>query len=172
MLVGLDYALVDPQFVAQGARAVGGEVANVLVSFGQRDSNNATGVALDALTLQGGGKGFSVTVALGRSAPHVSAVKDRVAGMHGVALEVDADMNRCYSKADLVIGGGGVGLLERMAQGLPSVTVTLADNQRGQITLCAGAGGTIDGGFAGDLVAENLASIMLPLLRAFRPMPL
>lgn len=166
VLAGLDFALVDPAFVAHQPRAVRNKAENVLVSFGQRDSKNATGLALEALELLDREREIAVTVALGRSALHLSAVTDRVAGMSRVALEVDADMKRCYSTADLVVGGGGVGLLERMAQGLPSVSVTLADNQRCQIELCAQSGGTVDAGGVDDLDAARLVEILSPLFQS------
>ena len=166
VLAGLDYAIVDPGFAAGRQRVVRDNAENVLVSFGQRDSKNATDLALDALEPLGRDNGMAVTVALGQHALHLSAVADRVAAMPSAALEVDADMKGFYSRADLVVGGGGIGLLERMAQGLPSVSVTLADNQRRQIELCAHSGGTVDAGQLEDLNATRLLEIISPLLHS------
>ena len=66
--------------------------------------------------------------------------------------------------ADLAIGGGGLGLLERMAMGVPSVSITLAENQRQQIALCAARGGTLDMGQVKDVQASDLAATISSLL--------
>ena len=166
---GLAYALVDRRFVPTAARPVSNSVRNVLVSFGHIDSRNATVLALDALALLPGvAKGkISIRVAIGIAALHLQAVKSRVAQIAGAICEVNADMVKCYAEADFVIGGGGVGLLERMAQGIPSASVVLADNQRGQIELCAAAGGTLNAGGLEDLDAVHFADAMLPLIDSY-----
>lgn len=168
VLAGLDYALIDQRFVADGMRTIPEKVGNVLVSFGQRDSHNATRLALEALRMlpevQDGT--IAIEVALGGMAPHAAGVAQDVAQMRRATCKIDADMSKCYAAADFVIGGGGVGLLERMAQGIPSVSVAIADNQPDQIARCAVAGGTLDAGMFNDLDAGTLAAIMAPLMRS------
>jgi len=168
VLTGLDYALIDPRFVISGTREIQNNVQRIFISFGKRDQRNATGLALDALQMLPEVKSgaISIMVALGGSAPHVAAIKDRVAQINGATCEIDTNMADCYASADFVIGGGGVGLFERMAQGLPSVSVGLAENQRPQISLCSSTGGTLDAGDIGSLDSAGLAATILPLLRS------
>lgn len=168
VLAGLDYALVDPRFRAASSRHVPELVTNIVVSFGLRDSLNATGLVLDALTLLPEVRDgmASVTVALGASAPHLSIVRERVRDLKRGACVIDADMATCYAAADLAIGGGGLGLLERMAMGVPSISTTLAENQRQQIALCAARGGTFDVGHVKDVQAPDLAATISSLLRS------
>ena len=169
ILAGLDYALVDRRFVQSGPRAVSRTVRHVLVSFGHRDSQNATGLALGALELLPGvRKGeISITVAIGSSGPHLADVKARVAQFARATCEADADMVKCYAAADFVIGSGGVGLLQRMAQGIPSASVILADNQRQQIGLCAAAGGTLSVGRFEDLDLARMTEVTFPLIDSY-----
>ena len=65
--------------------------------------------------------------------------------------------------ADLMIGARGVGLLERLASGVPSISITVADNQRAPISGAAALGGTIDEGQAGTLDIGDLADTIAEL---------
>ncbi len=168
VMAGLEYALVDPRFVRTEPRSISNKVMNVLVSFGQRDSKNATCLALDALEqlAEMQDRGATIVAALSSSAVHFATVEQRVRALPNVVCAADADMAKCYAQADLVIGGGGVGLLERMAAGLPSVSVVLAGNQKPQIALCAEAGGTLDAGSIDGLHAAGLADAIGSLVRS------
>jgi len=168
VLAGLGYALVDQRFRMTSPRHVPELATNIVVSFGLQDSLNATGLVLNALALlpQVRDGIVSVTVALAASAPHLSNVREQVRGLkHGVCV-IDADMATCYAAADVAIGGGGLGLLERMAMGVPSVSITLAENQRQQIALCVARGGTLHGGHVKDIQASDLAATISSLLRS------
>ena len=168
ILAGLDYALIDPRLIGAEPRTIPENVKNVLVSFGQRDSKNATGLVLDALEHAAGLRpaGAAITIALGGLAVHRAAVESRARGQAGVSFQADADMIKCYAQADLVIGGGGLGLLERMAAGLPSISIVLADNQQRQIEVCAAAGGTLNMGPIGDVDVKTLADAVDTLARS------
>lgn len=168
VLAGLEYALVDPRFAGGPPRSMPELATSVLVSFGLRDSRNATGLVLKALELMPevrDGVVF-VTVAMGASAPHRSAVMEQVKRFKRGACVIDADMARLYAEADFVIGGGGLSLLERMAIGLPSISIVLAENQRRQIDLCAASGGTLDAGPVEDLLPSALAETLSSLMRS------
>lgn len=155
---GLEFAIVDPQY---SARSVAGRNGSVLVTFGRVDSKNATAVSLKALDIfcKRTGQELKITVALGAGAPHRKAIEEIVERQSGVNLVFDAHMLSCFELASCVIGGGGVSLLERMAYGLPSISVTLSENQKMQIHACASAGGTISAGSIDSLSADVLAGI-------------
>jgi UDP-2,4-diacetamido-2,4,6-trideoxy-beta-L-altropyranose hydrolase len=161
VLVGPKHALVHPDFRrARGAalaRRDGRAVKRVLVSFGQIDAANATVRALAAL--DAAGFAGAVDVVLGRAAPHLGAVRAMAAGR--VRLHVDApDMAALMSEADLAIGAGGGTAWERCCLGLPSILVTLADNQRGIIAIVAAAGAGVDAGPAGPNTERRIADAL------------
>ena len=108
-------------------------IPRVMVSFGLRDSRNATALALDALHRLR--RDISVTVVLGRNAPHIGSIRPRVAECGNWQLRIDVDnMADLYSRNDVAVGAGGVSCLERLCCGLPSVLISLADNQIATLT--------------------------------------
>lgn len=158
ILTGADYAIVNGAFRAMRSRALArrkeAAVERVLISFGQVDALNATQTALAALT----SVGFAgdVDVVLGHAAPHLDAV--RAAAGSRVRLHIDAtDMPSLMAEADLAIGAGGVTALERCCLGLPSVLVTVADNQRRIVAMIGDAGAAIDAGDVDAGLARRLA---------------
>jgi len=165
-LTGLGHALVDPRFAALPERAVPATVGRVLVTFGMRDSKNATGMALRALAaLRDGGFAPYLDVTLGATAPHAGDVRVALAPFGGDAtLHVDSlEMHRLLSSADLAIGGGGVSLLERLAAGVPSLTVPLAPGQDAAVAMVAAHGGTQATQRPEDLTPAALAAAVAAL---------
>lgn len=131
-LLGPRYALLRPEFedAARVPRTRSGRIDRILVAFGGIDADNITAVALDAIaaTLP---DNVSVDVVLGRSAPHIDAVRDRCETQEQWALHVDTDeIAMLMRAADLAIGAAGVISWERASLGLPAVVVVIADNQR------------------------------------------
>jgi len=160
-LCGPRYALLSPDYAAASPRAVCDDVAGVFVGFGLRDSNDATGLTLAALErLRNAGARFAIDVALGAAAPHRAAVAARCAAL-GARLHIDAaDLRPLLAAADLAVGAGGVSLYERMAAGLPSIAIAIADNQQAAIAGLAAAGAVIDAGPVSALNPETLATII------------
>ena len=146
LLLGPAYALVRRSFVAQRAAALqrrdGRPVENILVSFGATDPWNATSVALDAL--ESFAEDYAITVALSSQAPHLDKVRHRLNGR--AEAKLDADMAALMTEADLAIGAAGASAYERAVLGLPSIVVTVADNQHGIAKLFAAAGAAVDAG--------------------------
>jgi spore coat polysaccharide biosynthesis predicted glycosyltransferase SpsG len=131
-LLGPRYAAIDPRFAAV-ARPIRETVEHVVVSFGRVDPDDATGRALAALALLRG-DGF---------APRVTVAAAPRRELADTTFRVDVeDMALLLADADLVIGAGGVSLYERIAAGVPSVTVAIADNQRLAVEGAAAAAAT------------------------------
>ena len=133
---GPDHALLRPDFIDARAaslarRQAGTPPRRVLVTMGGVDADNVTGAVLEALAEEFAKRAMSVDVVLGRSAPHRARVEAMIAdaGLSG-ALHVDvADMAALMARADIAIGASGGTALERLCLGLPSLVLSLADNQ-------------------------------------------
>jgi spore coat polysaccharide biosynthesis predicted glycosyltransferase SpsG len=138
-LIGTDFALLHPAFArwrrAALERRKDNAAARILISFGMSDAQGATLTALDALkTVQSEKKpGLKVDVALGSASPIADQLLQKAAALEYVSVQWDADpetMACLMVNADLAIAGGGSSAWERCALGLPSVILTIADNQK------------------------------------------
>ena len=160
-LLGPRFALVDRAFAQVSQRDRAAPVSHVLVSMGRLDPDNLTARALQAI--KAAGAELRVTVALSAGAPFRSDVEAHLAGFGGRGrLLIDADnMPALLNEVDLVIGAGGVSLLERVAAGVPSVTVQLADNQKLFIDGAVAMGVTAAGGTGNvDAMAAALCDLL------------
>ena len=68
------------------------------------------------------------------------------------------------TNTDAAIGAPGASTYERAVLGLPSVLVTIADNQRGIARLMEEAGAAVDGGALDDRFALRLRRVVERLL--------
>lgn len=166
LLLGPAYALMRRAFSERRPDALrrrdGRRVENILVSFGATDPRNATPIALDALANLA--DSISITVALSSRAPHLDEVRRKLRGRMQLAL--DADMATLMSEADLAIGAAGASSYERAVLGLPSIVITLADNQCGITELLTGAGAAIGVGRFDGSLSVRLAQVTAELMNA------
>lgn len=131
LLVGPRYALLRPEYATsrKTPRVRDGQVGRVMVFFGGTDPRNMTGMALEALA-NPGLKHLEVDVVVGANNPHREALvkqsRERaeitIYGPHPHLVDFMA-------KADLAIGAGGTTTWERLCLGLPSLVVSIAENQ-------------------------------------------
>lgn len=142
-LLGSRYAMIDPRYAAIPNRDRSKPVRRVLVSFGLLDPDNLTSLVLEALaTLP---YPPIADVLLSSASEHQDAVAaslKRLKNSSTLTLDAPSSIEH-LAQADLAIGAGGVSLLERMAAGVPSVSVAIIDNQRLFVEGAAHAGGTI-----------------------------
>lgn len=132
LLVGPRYALLRPEYAAyrQTARARDGKVRGVLVFFGGSDLQNMTGLALEALS-KAELRHLEVDVVIGVNNPHRETLTKQVgARAHAKIYDARPHLADLMAKADLAIGAGGATTWERMCLGLPTVVISLAENQR------------------------------------------
>lgn len=126
------YALLSPEYV-EYRRALpmrSGRVSRVLIFFGGSDPHDVTGRALQALCEPQFSQ-LAVDVVIGANNPNREALLQASSARpltraHGPRNHL-ADL---MAQADLAIGAGGITAWERMCLGLPSVVVSIADNQR------------------------------------------
>jgi UDP-2,4-diacetamido-2,4,6-trideoxy-beta-L-altropyranose hydrolase len=147
LLIGPAYAPVRPEFAALREdalrRRVGpSRVRRLLVSMGLTDVGGVTAQvvnrvlpALDEVELD---------VVLGAGAPSLPALRDLAQNDPRILLHVDtSDMARLTLDADAAIGAGGSTTWERCVLALPTLQVTLADNQREAATAVGAAGAAL-----------------------------
>lgn len=132
ILLGPLYALLQPLYAKlhDCIPLREGIIRRILVFFGGADTSNLTGLALEALMrLQR--TDIVIDVVLGRNCPHKKAIHRRAQGNENINLyESLPSLAPLMVKADLAIGGGGATTWERLCLGLPSLVITLADNQK------------------------------------------
>lgn len=142
---GARFAPIQPEFLRRREQALArrvqpGPVRRILVSMGTTDPANATMVALEALSIAK--LGAEIDVVLGAAAPHRAEILRRLPKKAQLSLDV-ADMADRLTAADIAIGAGGVSALERCCLGLPTVTIVIADNQRGATAGISHAGAAL-----------------------------
>ena len=96
---------------------------------------------------------------------HLDEVREAVRSFGSRAeLKIDEpDMLTLVRQADLVIGAGGVSLLERLACGAPSITVVTSANQRLAVQGAARLGGTVFVGSIEELSEDRLVESIAAL---------
>ena len=130
-LLGPKYALLRKDFIKNRKNHNQNNfiIKNVFVFFGGTDFDNLTIMSLKALS-QPKLKHLSVDVVIGSANPHKLKLKTEIDKHPNMELYIQIDnMAELMAKADIAIGAGGTTTWERMVIGIPSIVVTLADNQ-------------------------------------------
>jgi UDP-2,4-diacetamido-2,4,6-trideoxy-beta-L-altropyranose hydrolase len=128
--LGPCYALLRDEFrqLRKRVKPRTGPVRRILIFFGGVDADNYTGQTLDALGHLDT-KHLHIDVVIGALHPCRSAI-EMTCAEHGFICHVQTDrMAKLMASADLAIGAGGTATWERCCLGLPSLVVSLADNQ-------------------------------------------
>jgi UDP-2,4-diacetamido-2,4,6-trideoxy-beta-L-altropyranose hydrolase len=137
MLLGVKYVLLDPVY-EQTARkcTVRERLQHVLVFFGGGDAGNMTCRALRELA----GMNVTADVIIGAAHPAPDEVH-ALCSANGWTLHIQTRrMAELIAQADLAIGAGGTSHWERALLGLPSIVVTIAENQYATTQLLAELG--------------------------------
>jgi UDP-2,4-diacetamido-2,4,6-trideoxy-beta-L-altropyranose hydrolase len=142
LMLGTDYALMAPVYRTQRLkiRKRDGSVRRILIYFGGSDTANITGLCLKALCSDI----FSdviVDVVLGAMNPHFELIQDLVATRSNTNIYRSIpNLSDLINKADLALGAAGVTTWERMSLGLPSLVISIAENQEPAATALSNAG--------------------------------
>lgn len=101
------------------------------ICMGGTDKDNSTYSVLKTVAQLDCFKSWSIDIVLRSASPHVHTLREYVRNQkRDIKLHLDVkDMASLFSNADLAIGAGGVTLWERCCMGLPTVLLTIADNQ-------------------------------------------
>jgi UDP-2,4-diacetamido-2,4,6-trideoxy-beta-L-altropyranose hydrolase len=131
LLLGPRYALLRPEYVhySETMEPRNGDIKCVLVFMGGADNANITGKVLSALsTVQLAH--LEVDIVIGHGFIHKAKVTEQASArpnthIHGPRPHL-ADL---MAKADLAVGAGGGTTWERICMGLPSLVISIAENQ-------------------------------------------
>jgi UDP-2,4-diacetamido-2,4,6-trideoxy-beta-L-altropyranose hydrolase len=130
-LLGPRYALLRRDFAEARERQPTrtGQVKRLLVFFGSYDPLNYTAIALQGLRLLD--SSLHVDIVSGSRNPHLAEISNSCRELPNATLHCDTpNISSLMAQADLAIGAGGSTTWERACMGLPSVVLTLAENQR------------------------------------------
>lgn len=156
LLIGPMYALLRPQFAEarEATMRVRRAVLRLLVFLSGSDEHDVTSVAANV----GADLELETDVVVGAAYPHWERLQAWTTGTTSVTLHrgVD-DMATLMARADLSIGAPSSASWERCCVGLPSLLVTLAENQRRAAAALAAAGAALDLGWYHDVGSRRLA---------------
>jgi UDP-2,4-diacetamido-2,4,6-trideoxy-beta-L-altropyranose hydrolase len=131
-LIGPDFALLQPTYAQLHPRVPPrlGPVQRILVYFGGADTQNLTGRTVAAfLALQN--SALTLDVVINPASPHADAVRSQAKDCPQIHLhEHLPTLAPLIIRADLAVGAGGATTWERLCLGLPTLVVTIAENQR------------------------------------------
>jgi UDP-2,4-diacetamido-2,4,6-trideoxy-beta-L-altropyranose hydrolase len=131
-LLGPEYALLDPVYHQYRSRVVPreGVIRNVLVFFGGSDRHGLTQKCLYALS-KVSNRDLQVDVVIGANNQYALEIRDLVQKHKNIQSHVHLPhLADCMAKADLSLGACGSTTWERLCLGLPSLVVSLGDDQR------------------------------------------
>ena len=173
VLAGADYLLLREEFIqaathAMTSRPVEAPIRNVLVSMGGSDPPGVALRVVEALCmLTASPKAFDlevdirdlrVTVLGGAMNARASELELRARQLPNAHyLSATDNMAALMAAADLCVGAGGVTIWERAYMGLPSLVVTLADNQQEAVAFFAQKGAHKTLGWHQDISAPVIA---------------
>lgn len=161
ILAGPNYALLHPNFarLREPPRPTARLVERGLISLGATDPYDITSMAIEAFRCSG--LALQLDIILGAGAPHIARVMKEAANFANGEAKVHVDVSDPASivrHADIAIGAGGVSSLERCCLGVPSLIVSLADNQLGNAFGIAKAGAAVFVGKMTDVDKSLLAA--------------
>lgn len=130
-LLGPQYALLGPEYaeLKRWRPEHDGLVRRVLLFFGGSDPDNLTAKALAALSTPE----FStlvLDVVVGQNHPDPSGIAQMATARSGTVVHQNLpSLAGLMLRSDLMLGAGGSTNWERMCLGLPSIVISIADNQ-------------------------------------------
>lgn len=131
LLLGPDYALLQDEYAVLRPQVSvrEGPIRRVLVSLGGTERRELTMRVLRALfSLQR--HDIAIDVAIGTAARGGDEIRALARGVEHVTIHEELpSLAHLMARADLAVGAGGITTWERCCMGLPSLVITVADNQ-------------------------------------------
>jgi len=130
-LLGQTYAMIraDVTHLRKDEFEIREEIKTIIVFMGGGDFNNSTLVVVDMLKSLVS-TGVYIQIVVGRLNPHLSLLRQAVGGLKQFEIVIEPDnYHLLLALSDVAIGAGGVAVSERCCIGVPSLIITIADNQ-------------------------------------------
>ena len=131
LLLGPQYAILREEFyeARKKMRVRDGKINNILVFFGGSDISNETMKALQAISMLERND-IKVNVIVGKSNPNQKEIEKFCYKNNNMYYFCQVEnIAEFMNEADLAIGAGGVTTWERCFLALPSIVISVADNQ-------------------------------------------
>lgn len=131
-LLGPKYALLQPEYsqLREKAKVRNSSIKNLLIFFGGSDQSNLTELAFLAAN-SFGNRFSSINVVMPSASPFYNQVEKLIKPIEKATLYSDLpSLAPLMLEADIAIGAGGATNWERFCLGLPSLVITLAENQK------------------------------------------
>jgi UDP-2,4-diacetamido-2,4,6-trideoxy-beta-L-altropyranose hydrolase len=163
--IGPRFALLRPEFrEARKARGRNTEKQRLNIFFGGTDPTGATVMALDVIGAMTN-RCFAVDAIAGRDSAQLEEINRRCVALANTALHVQPpSMAALFSAATLALGAGGATSWERCCLGLPTVIISVAQNQQNGSAALARARAAVNLGPLERVSPTNLASMLLRLI--------
>lgn len=162
LLLGTRFVLLQRPFrdPPRRIRETPALATRLLVTLGGSDPQNVTPAVIDAL---GPLTALKSTIVIGTANPRRAEIESLCARA-GMRCVVDApNLRPLMEEADIAIAGGGTTNYELAALGIPTLTITLAENQQVIAEGMAAAGASAPLGWYADLTAESICKHVLAL---------
>ena len=136
LLLGPQYALLRHEFADFREASLRGrmqpQLRHLLISMGGVDNDNVTAVILNTIDESRLSDLERITVILGPHAPWLDKVRELASEMSASVTLLSSvnNMAQLMAQCDLAIGAGGTTTWERCSLGIPTVLISLAENQR------------------------------------------
>lgn len=166
-LMGTRYALLRREFEGwrESSRPIAATARRILITMGGSDPANATLKAVGAVRSLDA-PDLAVRIAAGPANPNRHALAE-AADSSGGRVELcspKTEMPELMAWADLAISAAGSTCWELAFMGVPTIAVTLAENQRPIAASLETAGTGIDAGWNRELTEAHLAETLARLL--------
>ncbi|GAB2719776.1 UDP-2,4-diacetamido-2,4,6-trideoxy-beta-L-altropyranose hydrolase [Paenibacillus thermoaerophilus] len=165
-LLGPNYVLLREEFIrtSRQARIRNGEIQTILVFFGGTDPTNETLKTLDALVLLENNR--KVHVVVGASNKRKNEIKEYCDRHSHFFFHCQvSNMAEMMNEADLAIGAGGTTTWERCYLGLPSITISIAENQIELTEVVSQFGATIHLGSHHEVTSARIFETVKDLIK-------
>jgi UDP-2,4-diacetamido-2,4,6-trideoxy-beta-L-altropyranose hydrolase len=157
LLLGADYVLLRPEFLAEQPRRDVAEVAcRLLVTMGGSDPENVASTVVHALSRLEGS--FEATVVAGGGNPHYESLQELVRKLSGkVRLErSSANMAPIMCWADVAISAAGGTCWELAFLGVPMILVTASRDQEENVSAISRTGAALSLGWHANLSEDDV----------------
>jgi UDP-2,4-diacetamido-2,4,6-trideoxy-beta-L-altropyranose hydrolase len=169
LLLGSRYVMLRRAFRQRrrDSQTAPAEARNLLITLGGGDLDNVTLKVLQALP-EAAVLDLRAVAVVGAVNPHLDALK-ATAGASPVAIELrrnEPDMPGLMCAADLAVAAAGSTVWELLYMGVPTISLVIADNQRGIAQRLADSGVLVSLGWHADVGHSDIALAIRRLSRS------